>query len=87
MKRGCGGSIAWLITVRQATVRMITESRFRPIAPATQYHLTASKACRTVCQFGPCHQSSATTPAATASVTATRSSGRAGDAQVQASSR
>ena len=87
MKRGCGGSIAWLITVRQAKARATTESRFRPIAPATQYHLTASKACQTVPQSGPRHQSSATTPAAPASDGHDPEQRRAGDAQVHASSR
>ena len=58
MKLGCGGSKACTMTVRHASVRASTESRFSPTAAATQFHSTALNTSPTAPQAGPRHQRS-----------------------------
>ena len=72
MKLGWGGSNACTITVRHASARMSTESRFRATAAATQRHSTAANAFATPPHAGPCHQSAANTPTAASTTSAAR---------------
>ena len=63
MMLGCGGGIAWRITVRHAIARATTEARLSPTATATHCQRTAVNASPIALQLGPRHQSStATTP-------------------------
>src|SRR5437899_12801623 len=49
---GCGGGIAWRMTVDHASARATTESRLKAIATATHSHTTDVNALPSPCRLG-----------------------------------